>query len=238
MQAIVGGRRVLDFEWQSDKSREMFLFLLRCGEPARKEEILAALWPDLPRDRCNSSFHSTLYRLRRALYTECVVEQTGRYVLNPRGRFWFDVSEFETLVRRAEQSRQQSARWTRSLRQALALYRGPFGVDFYSDWLEPERQRLEDTYLRSLARLAAHERQRNNYLEALTLYEKAIALDPLNESLWYQLIDTHGEAGQLEAATRCYQRYADTVRDQLGEEPAAALTDLCHRMRASLASPR
>lgn len=239
MQAIVGGRRVLDFEWQSDKSREMFLFLLhrRC-EPARKEEILAALWPDLPRDRCNSSFHSTLYRLRRALYTECVVEQTGRYVLNPRGRFWFDVSEFETLVRSAEQSRQQSTRWTRSLRQALALYRGPLGVDFYSDWLEPERQRLEDTYLRSLARLAAHERQRNNYLEALTLYEKAVGLDPLNESLWYQFIDTHGEAGQLEAAMRCYQRYADTVRDQLGEEPAAELADLCDRMRASLTGSR
>ena len=239
MQVIVGGRRVLDFEWQSDKSREMFLFFLhrRC-EPARKEEILAALWPDLPRDRCNSSFHSTLYRLRRALYTECVVEQTGRYVLNPRGRFWFDVSEFEGLVRKAEQSRQQSTHWTRSLRQALVLYRGPFGVDFYSDWLEPERQRLEDTYLRSLARLAAHERQRHNYLEALTLYEKAVGLDPLNESLWYQLIDTHGEAGQLEAAMRCYQRYADTVRDQLGEDPAAALTDLCDRMRASLSGSR
>jgi ATP/maltotriose-dependent transcriptional regulator MalT/two-component SAPR family response regulator len=238
MEVTVGGRRVLDFEWQSDKSKEMFLFLLRRREPARKEEILAALWPDLPRDRCNSSFHSTLYRLRQALYTECVIERTGRYVLNPRGRFWCDASEFESLVRRTEQSEQQSTRWSRGLRKALALYRGPFGVDFYSDWLEPERQRLEDTYLRSLARLAAYERQRRNYPEALTLYEKAVGLDPFNEPLWYQLIDTHGEAGQLEAATRCYRRYADTVRDQLGEEPAAALTDLCNRMSASLAGSR
>jgi DNA-binding SARP family transcriptional activator len=237
-EVIVGGRRVLDFEWQSDKSKEMFLFLLRCGEPARKEEVLAALWPDLPRDKCNSSFHSTLYRLRRALYTECAIEQSGRYLLNPRGRFWCDAMAFESLTRKAEQIRQRSARWAGSLRQALDLYRGPFGADFYSDWLEPDRRRLEDTYLRSVARLAEYERQRSNYPEAVALYEKAISLDPLNESFWYQLIDTYGEAGQLETATRCYRRYADTIRDQLGEEPAAALTDLCNRMRASLTGPR
>jgi LuxR family maltose regulon positive regulatory protein len=237
-EVIVGGRQVLDFEWQSDKSKEMFLFLLRCGEPARKEEILAALWPDLERDKCNSSFHSTLYRLRRALYTECVVEQGGRYVLNPQGHFWCDAVEFESLVRKAEQARQKSARWARGLHQALDLYRGPFGIDFYSEWLEADRRRLEDMYLRSVARLAEYERQRNNYPDAVTLYERAVSLDPLNESFWYQLIDTYGEAGQLETATRCYRRYADTVRDQLGEEAAAPLTDLYNRLRASLASSR
>jgi ATP/maltotriose-dependent transcriptional regulator MalT/DNA-binding SARP family transcriptional activator len=236
MEVLVGGRRVLDFEWQSDKSKEMLLFLLRHGAPARKEEILAALWPDLPRDKCNSSFHSTLYRLRRALYVHCVIEQTGRYVLNPHGRFWCDAVEFESLVRKAEQSQHRSPGWARSLRQAVDLYRGPFGIDFYSEWLEGERRRLEDMCLRAFARLAEYERQRGNHLEAVSLYEKAVDLDPLNESLWYQLIGTYGDAGQLEMATRCYRQYADTVRDQLGEEPAAALTQLYNRLCTSLAT--
>jgi ATP/maltotriose-dependent transcriptional regulator MalT/DNA-binding SARP family transcriptional activator len=236
MEVLVAGRRVLDFEWQSEKSKEMFLFLLRRGDPVRKEEILAALWPDLPLEKCNSSFHSTLYRLRRALYTECVVEQTGRYVLNPLGRFWCDAAEFEDLIRKAEQARQQSARWASSLRRALDLYRGPFGNDFYSDWLEADRRRLEDMYLRCLVRLAQYERQRNTYLEAVSLYEKAVDLDPLNESLWYQLIETYTDAGQLETATRCYRRYVETVRDQLGEEPATAVTDLYNHLCASLAA--
>jgi ATP/maltotriose-dependent transcriptional regulator MalT/DNA-binding SARP family transcriptional activator len=238
MEVFVGGRRVLDFEWQSEKSREMLLFLLRHGAPARKEEILAALWPDLPCDKCNSSFHSTLYRLRRALYAHCVVEQTGRYVLNPLGRFWCDAVELESLVRKAEQSQHRSPQWARSLRQAVDLYRGPFGIDFYSEWLEGERRRLEDMCLRALSRLAEYERQRGNHLEAVSLYEKAVGLDPLNESLWYQMIDTYGDAGQLEMATRCYRQYADTVRDQLGEEPAAALSDLYNRLCTSLATSR
>jgi DNA-binding SARP family transcriptional activator len=144
--------------------------------------------------------------------------------------------EFESLVRKAEQTPGRSMRWAHSLRQAVDLYRGPFGIDFYSDWLEPERRRLEDMCLRSLARLAEYERHRNNHSEAVSLYEKAIALDPLSESLWYQLMDTYSEAGQLEAATRCYRRYAETVRDQLGEEPTTALTDLYNRLCGSLAS--
>jgi LuxR family maltose regulon positive regulatory protein len=235
MEVFVGGRRVQHFEWQSDKSKEMLLFLLRHGAPARKEEIVAALWPDLPRDKCNSSFHSTLYRLRRALYAHCVTEQTGRYGLNPQGRFWCDAIEFESLVRKAEQSQYRSLRRARGLRQAVDLYRGPFGADFYSEWLEGERRRLEDMCVRALLRLAEYERQRGNHLEAVPLYEKAVGLDSLNESLWYQLIDTYREAGQLEMATRCYRRYADTVSDQLGEEPAAALTDLYNRLCTSLA---
>jgi len=233
---FVGERRVEHFEWQSDKSKEMLLFLLRHSAPARKEEILAALWPDLPREKCNSSFHSTLYRLRRALYAHCVIEQSGRYALNPRGRFWCDAVELESLVRKAEQGQHRSPRWARSLRQAVDLYRGPFGIDFYSEWLEGERRRLEDMCLRALSRLAEYERQQGNHLEAVSLYEKAVGLDPLNESLWYQMIDTYGDAGQLEMVTRCYRQYADTVRDQLGEEPAAALTDLHNRLCTSLAT--
>lgn len=234
LEVFVGGRRVLGFEWQSEKSKEMFLFLLRHGEPARKEEILAALWPDLPREKCNSSFHSTLYRLRRALYIHCVIEQAGRYALNPRGRFWCDAVEFESLVRKAEQTQHRSAAWARSLREAVDLYRGSLGTDFYSDWLEADRRRLEDMYLRSLASLAEYERERNNHLEGVSLYEKAVELDPLNESLWYHLVDTYSEAGQLEAATRCYRRYAETVRGELGEEPSAALSRLYNRLCASM----
>jgi len=235
MEVFVGGRQVLNFEWQSGKSKEMFLFLLRHGEPTRKEEVLAALWPDLPRDKCNSSFHSTLYRLRRALYTECVIEQTGRYTLNPSGRFWCDAEQFQSLVRKTEQTPPSSTRWASSLRQALDLYRGPFGDDFYSEWLEADRRRLEDMHLRCLVRLAQYERQRKTYLEAISLYEKAVGLDPLNESLWYQLIDTYTEAGQPEAAMRCYRRYADTVRNELGEDPATSVADLYHRLCDSLA---
>ena len=92
---LVGERQVSDIEWRSEKSKEMFFFLLMRGEPAGKEDIFAALWPDLPESKCNSNFHSSLYRLRRALFHECVVrEPDGAYALNARGVFDSDVAAF------------------------------------------------------------------------------------------------------------------------------------------------
>ncbi|MHB8684295.1 MAG: tetratricopeptide repeat protein, partial [Dehalococcoidia bacterium] len=45
---LVGERQVSDLEWRSEKSKEMFFFLLAKGESVGKEEIFTALWPDLP----------------------------------------------------------------------------------------------------------------------------------------------------------------------------------------------
>jgi len=120
----------------------------------------------------------------------------------------------------------------------VELYRGPFGADFYSDWLDADRRRLENMYIRALGRLAEYERAQGNPLEAISLYEKAVQLDPLNDSLSYSLIETYSEAGELEAAIRCYRRYAATVRNELAEEPPAALTELHNRLCSLLAGSR
>ena len=60
----------------------------------RKEEAVEQLYPDLEPEKCNSAFHSNLYRVRKALYQESVVKRDGAYVLNPEGEFEWDVAEF------------------------------------------------------------------------------------------------------------------------------------------------
>src|SRR5260370_39480375 len=102
---LVGERQVSDLEWRSEKSKEMFFFLLAKGAVG-KEAIFAALWPDLPDSKCNSNFHSSLYRLRRALFHECVVrEADGAYALNPKGVFTSDVDAFERAMAAADSAK-------------------------------------------------------------------------------------------------------------------------------------
>ena len=123
---LVGERQVSDLEWRSEKSKEMFFFLLSRREAVTKEEIFGALWPDLPESKCNSNFHSSLYRLRRALFQECVVsEADGSYLLNPRGDFTSDVDAFNAAMLEAEVARDEAARAAK-LEDAIALYKGPF----------------------------------------------------------------------------------------------------------------
>ena len=74
-RVTVGGRQIADLEWRSERSKEMFFLLLDKQRPLRKEQIALELWPDLSPEQLNSAFHSTLYRLRRAL-DPLVVERT------------------------------------------------------------------------------------------------------------------------------------------------------------------
>src|SRR2546427_3600745 len=98
----IGGQEITDLEWRSEKSKEMFFFFLCNRRPLRKEEIVNALWPDLREEKTTSAFHSNMYRLRKALYQECIAKDSGRYILDPRGRFFFDVEEFQQALKNAD----------------------------------------------------------------------------------------------------------------------------------------
>jgi DNA-binding SARP family transcriptional activator len=49
------------------KPRELLYYLLSHPEGRTKEQIVLALWPDASASQLRSSFHDTMFRLRRAL---------------------------------------------------------------------------------------------------------------------------------------------------------------------------
>ena len=61
-------------EARSEKSKEMFFFFLCNRRPLRKEEIITALWPDLPEEKSTNAFHGNMYRLRQALYKDVIAK--------------------------------------------------------------------------------------------------------------------------------------------------------------------
>jgi two-component SAPR family response regulator len=141
---MVGERQVSDLEWRSEKSKEMLFFMLARKEAVAKEDIFAALWPDLSDSKCNSNFHSSLYRLRRAVFHECIVRTTnGAYELNPRGVFTTDVDVFNKAMLEAEVARDGEARI--SALERLSRYRGPFLVATYSEWTGTTAPRARGT---------------------------------------------------------------------------------------------
>ena len=65
--------------WESSVSREMAFLLAANPRGLRRDTIIEMLWPDSEPDKGNSLFHSTLYRVRRALGQDVVVKISGRY---------------------------------------------------------------------------------------------------------------------------------------------------------------
>jgi ATP/maltotriose-dependent transcriptional regulator MalT/DNA-binding SARP family transcriptional activator len=223
---LVGERPVSDLEWRSEKSKEMFFFLLARDEAVGKEEIFAALWPDLPESKCNSNFHSSLYRLRRALFHECVVRQPdGSYALNPRGVFESDVASFNRAMLAADVAREPDERVAR-LEDAVALYKGPFMSATYSEWVEPIRRELEERYIEALNELGARKLRDGSFEEGLVLFKSLESVDPYSEAAAFGVMRCHLALNDGPAAARHYRRFRQLLKDELDEEPSERLQQL------------
>ncbi|MBI5285725.1 MAG: tetratricopeptide repeat protein [Chloroflexi bacterium] len=223
---LVGERQVSDLEWRSEKSKEMFFLLLSKEESVAKEEIFAALWPDLPESKCNSNFHSSLYRLRRALFHECVVRDgDGGYMLNPKGVFTSDVHSFNQAMLEAEVAKDDAGRGAR-LEEAVALYKGPFLASTYSEWVDPVRRELEDRYIEALNELAARKLREGTFEEALTLFKALEAVDPYSEAAAIGVMRCHLSLNDGASAARHYRRFRQLLKDELDEEPSERLGEL------------
>jgi ATP/maltotriose-dependent transcriptional regulator MalT/DNA-binding SARP family transcriptional activator len=223
---MVGDRQVSDLEWRSEKSKEMFFYLLHRGESVRKEEIFGALWPDLPESKCNSNFHSSLYRLRRAIFHECVVrDANGGYALNSKGVFTLDVDAFNRAMLEADVAREDEAR-AGKLEEAVALYRGGFLASTYSEWTEPIRRELEDRYIEALNELGSRRQREGRHEEALQLFRALESVDTYSESAAHGIMRSYIGVSDGGSAVRHYRRFKQLLNDDLDEEPSERLTAL------------
>jgi len=226
----IGGRQIGEGEWRSNRAKEIFFYLLRCGKGQTKEQIMAEVWPDLSPAKGTSNFHINLYRARRAVFPGIFALEHGRYKLNPDLDIWFDVAEFEDLLSRAENLPPESEARMTNLEKAIQLYRGGFMEGFYGDWVEMRRRYLEDKYLRTLSLLAGFYADRRRYQEAIALLEKFITIDPYQDDIYCQIMEWHLALGEQPAALRTYKRYVDTVARDTENTPPARIQALHDRI--------
>jgi len=233
LSVTVGGREVNEEAWASARAKELFyLFLSRRDGGIRKEEAVELLYPDLPREKTNSAFHSNLYRLRRALYQDSVVKRDGGYQLNPEGAFAWDAESYESALDSAEALPAGSLERAAAYEQALNLYQGPFAEAFYSEWAATVRDRLAGRAHRALAVLAGYYAGRGEFAEAADCIERILEESPFNEEAAYQLAAFRTRAGHPAAALAFLDSYRRTYETEYGE----ALPARFGKLRADIAS--
>ncbi|MBM3944866.1 MAG: tetratricopeptide repeat protein [SAR202 cluster bacterium] len=214
LQISLDGRRILNTAWTTAKANEMFLYLLTHRQPLRKDAIVEALWPEIAASKANSNFHSTLYRMKSALYATSVHREGDLYQLNPDWTYKVDSEEFVQLLADAEKAPgKQFQEKEQLLLSALELYRGPFLQTMDAFWCDELRVDLEHKYLTAVAALVREYKARSQTAKAIPLLEKVIQVDELQEDAYYLLADLHLQLNDLPAAGRVIER----CRTVLGE---------------------
>ena len=236
-----GGRTLDSPDWIL-KSRELLYFLLAHPKGRTKEQIGLALWPEASTAQLRSSFHDTLYRLRRALGgKEWISFKKGRYTFERTLSYSYDVEAFEENLSNARRLKTESPeRAIEHLQEAADLYGGDFLEDLAveGEWAFVRQEELRRAYGESLLHLGALLVARGRHVEAAEAYRKAISHDRFLEEAHRGLMRSQAALGERGRALRHYEELVKMLEDELGASPAPETSALYESLRSDRSVPQ
>lgn len=203
------------------------------GERVDQQYLTDLLWPDAEGDAARRNFDTTLHRLRRQLGDDrLLLLADGRLSLDT-SLCASDVSALRQLMSELDAALKGAADAPRLRSLQDALFRQSAGLrqDGSSEAFLPLRARLMVELRQRLERLAAHWLRTAQKEQASIVLEEIIALDPLAESTYEQLMQTYLERRKPGEALAVYARCREALEQLLGTRPGEALEALHRQVR-------
>lgn len=200
----VDGKRVPDESWRQRRAAELVKLLsLAPGHRLHREQVMDALWRDLPLEAAAANLHKAAHYARRAMgERDAVVLDKEHVALRPGAAVAIDAERFADLATEALKAGDSDA-----CAEAAALYTGElFPEDRYAEWAQAPRERLRLLYLDVLRRAG--------------LWERIVAEEPTDEAAHLALMRLYAEAGNRSAALTQFHLLRDTLARDLGLAPS------------------
>jgi DNA-binding SARP family transcriptional activator len=225
----IEGQRV-DAGLPGRQGRLLFAYLvLHRLRTIRRDELVAALWPNQPPAATDAALRALLSKLRRLL-PQGALEGRNDLHLNLPSRTHVDIEVAKEDIHHAESALAQQdwhRAWARSLGPLFTARRG-FLSDEDAEWIRLVRDELEVLYLRALecyadaclgiggTELAAAER----------VGRELITHSPYRESGYRHLMQALARTGNKAEALRVYEQLRVRLRDELGIAPSPETLEL------------
>ena len=216
------GDRAVDGASVRRKVLALLCYLItRPGQGATREEVLEALWPDLPPSTALNSLNQTVYFLRRVFEPSFSEDLTAGYVGQDGETVWLD----RDLITSASQRCRDSIRSMTPVPSpdgVLMLardYVGRFALDFmYDEWASSYRDSLHAAYLRVIEMALRLDADSGHYARGIEIAQLATDVEPDSDELQIALLRLYRMAGSHAAAAEQYGHYAQALHE-LGVEP-------------------
>lgn len=204
--------------------RRLLAFLiLNRATPVSRERLVDALWPEASILQGRRRLADAVYQLRRVLPPGAL--KIDGDLLGLRSDLAVDYWAFEDLTGGS----------LSSLRVAVTIYTGDLLPEIYDDWVSGPRAAAQERLLNCLERLAEAEPEDD---EAVVLYRRLIALDPLRETAYLGLMRALARTGRLVEALKVFSDLERLLEAELGLPPDDTAVELAARLREQLADAR
>lgn len=205
------------------KSQALLAYLaIKPSQLVSRDKMASLLWSGSGPEQARQSLRQLLSTLRKELTqispdAKLLVEESDFLGIDA-AMITADVSEFESLLGTGTEE---------ALTQATEIYRGDFldgfqlAEDKFDQWVLAERDRLHRAALRAHSQLAEILARRGAIDEAVSVAQRALRIDPLQESMHRTLMKLYLQSGDLVNALQQYDACARVLKRELGVDPDA-----------------
>ncbi len=235
----IDGRPVTHWHGQRTRSLMQFLTAHRLRGTSR-DELIAAVWPDVDEYSARHRLHQGIYELRSTLRAadpdrSPIVCVDGAYGFDRRVPVWVDVEVFDGLVSAAARTimEQRVDEAIEVSRAALDLYRGDFlrqATD--ADWATAERNRLCARFVLLSIQLGELLTRRGDCRAALAVLDPVLSMEPWNEDATVLKMRCCAKTGARSMAATAYRACAEALASEFGIKPAAHTVSVYEQIRS------
>jgi DNA-binding SARP family transcriptional activator len=201
------------------------------NRPLPRLRVAGMFWPELSEGRAAANLRTTVWRLpdpsRTFLTTTATTIALADSVI-------VDLQMARDVVRAlldTDEPREPT-------RLQVELLSRPLLPEWNDDWLVFERERLRQLHIHALERLGRALLDSGDALSAVDVGLTVVSTEPLRESAHVLLVCAYLACGNRGEARRCYERYRNLVRHELGLEPAFDLPDTSRRIPTRVGTER
>jgi LuxR family maltose regulon positive regulatory protein len=212
------GREIPRSAWVSQKTKEVFLFLLDRA-PANRDDLLSVFWPEMTSGRAQANLYQTLYRIRRAVGADIIILKNQVCRLAENITVAYDVSAFEKSARQALALQASDRHRLAGLERASALFRGEYLKDVPVDWASRRREEINQLFLKIIRTQADEYDALCRFEEGRACIARGLEVDPLRDELHQRMLKFLAVLGRKHEVVDHYRKYVSQLRDDMGLDP-------------------
>ena len=191
-----------------------------------QNELIELLWGEEQSDNPFGALKTQMHRLRTILSElgcpdNIVINTNGTYAFNTELDYEIDSEEFENRFKAASAPDISSSEKLVLLLKAIDLYTGDFlSKSAYESWVVPLNTYYHSIFFKAVHTAIALLESEGRLHDIATVCNKAIGIDPYDETVHYHLIKVMAALGEQQNAKKHYEYITDLFYNKFGISPS------------------
>ena len=213
------------------------LLIINKNRPLAASFICEAIWGENQDVDTYKALHNLVYRLRNILKddneADCIIYNNKTYMLNTATNLLIDVYLMEDFYNRALKPLLAAEEKTELLKKAVDLYNGEYLLYLISDDTHSYAAitRYKRIFVESVCLLADLYMEKGEYDKMFLICDKAISLEPLEESVYLRMIKGMCDKGKDAQAITLIENYFNILYNEVGIRASDTLNSIYKKLK-------